>query len=314
MSDFVIPFAKISKKNVKEAGGKGASLGEMAAHGLSVPDGYVILAAAFDKFLEESDLDIEIEARLSKVNYKDVNSVDRASNEIRAVSAKKKMPADLKKPILTAFKKLNSPYVAVRSSATAEDSKVASWAGELESYLFVNQKNLLAAVKKCWSSMFTPRAIFYRYEKKLHKQKVAVAVVIQKMIDSEVSGVVFTVHPVSKDRNQMVIEAVLGQGEAIVSGQVTPDTYVIDKKDNYLVDINVAEQNEKIIRQKKSGTVKIKIKGNKGHQQKLTGRQIVELAKICKQIERHYRHPQDIEWALYKNKFYIIQSRPITTL
>ncbi|MFH1366962.1 MAG: PEP/pyruvate-binding domain-containing protein [Patescibacteria group bacterium] len=312
--NFVIPFAKISKKNVKEAGGKGASLGEMAAHGFPVPDGFVILASAFDKFLAESDLDIEIEARISNVNYKDVNSVDRASNEIRAVSAKKKMPEDLKKPILAAFKKLKSPYVAVRSSATAEDSKIASWAGELESYLFVNQPNLLAAVKKCWSSMFTPRAIFYRYEKKLHKQKVAVAVVIQKMIDSEVSGVAFTVHPVSKDKNQMVIEAVLGQGEAIVSGQVTPDTYVIDKKDNYLVDINVAEQNEKIIRKKKSGTVKIKIKGKKGHQQKLAGRQIVELAKICKLIEKHYHHPQDIEWALHKNKFYITQSRPITTL
>jgi len=314
MPNFVLPFSKISKKDVKKAGGKGASLGEMTRMKLPVPPGFVILANAFERFLKETDVNIEVESRLENLNYDDVNSVDRASNEIRAIISKKEVPEVIERQILSSFKKLNSKFVAVRSSATSEDSKVASWAGELESFLFVNKKNLSNLVKKCWSSMFTPRAIFYRYEKKLHKQKISVAVVIQEMVDSEVSGVTFTSHPVTRDHSQMVIEAVLGQGEAIVSGQVTPDTYVVDKEDNYIVDINVSNQSEKIIAKKNYSTKKVKINSHEGHQQKLSGEEIIKLVQICKKIEKHYKHPQDIEWARANNKFYITQSRPITTL
>lgn len=203
--------------------------------------------------------------------------------------------------------------VAVRSSATAEDSKTASWAGELETYLNVTESRLLGAVKKCWSSLFTPRAIFYRFEKKLHKKAVSVAVVVQEMVQSEVSGICFTVHPVTEDRNQMVIEAGFGLGEAIVGGMVTPDTYVVHKRDFSILDINVSQQLMAIMRSP-TGNAHRKLSAKIGGRQKLTGRQIVELAKICKNIEQHYNHPQDIEWAFYKGKFYITQSRPITTL
>ena len=174
-------------------------------------------------------------------------------------------------------------------------------------------KDLLEKVKKCWSSLFTPRAIFYRFEQKLHKTKVSVAVVIQVMVQSEVSGITFTVHPVTEDPNQMIIEAGLGLGEAVVSGMITPDAYVIDKEDFNLIDINVAEQEKYIIKTPK-GTEFIDISGNKGHKQKLSNAQIIELAKICINIEKHYGFPCDIEWAWHKKKFYITQSRPITTL
>ena len=155
-----------------------------------------------------------------------------------------KVPKEIRKEILMAYdslanetriksNKLRIPfYVAVRSSATAEDSKVASWAGELESYLGVDRKQVIKMVLKCWSSLFTPRAIFYRIEKKLHSKQVSVAVVVQKMIESEVAGVIFTTHPVARDPNQMVIEASWGLGESVVSGKVTPNIYVIDKKKN----------------------------------------------------------------------------------
>ncbi|MFA5000417.1 MAG: PEP/pyruvate-binding domain-containing protein [Patescibacteria group bacterium] len=311
---FIKNFSNISKSSVNEAGGKGASLGEMANAKIPVPPGFVILANAFERFLEETDLVQEIAAQLKKVNYKDINSVDRYSNVIRDLIADAPMPEDLGKEIITEFKKLKAPFVAVRSSATAEDSSTASWAGELETYLNTTDKTLLVNVKKCWSSLFTPRAIFYRQEKKLLKAQVSVAVVVQKMIDSEISGIAFTVHPVTQDRNQMIIEAGYGLGEAIVSGSITPDSYVIGKRDYSLIDINIAAQARQIIKGAGGGTKWVKIPKTKGEKQKLGGKQILELAKICVGIEKHYKFPCDIEWAYAKGKFYITQSRPITTL
>jgi len=308
------PFSQITKSSVVIAGGKGASLGEMTNAKIPVPPGFVILAAAFNRFLTETDLTQEVEAQLKKVNYQDLNSVDRYSNVIRDLIADAKMPADLAKDIMAEFKKLKAPFVAVRSSATAEDSSTASWAGELETYLNTTEKTLLVNVKKCWSSLFTPRAIFYRHEKKLLKAPVSVAVVVQKMIDSEISGIAFTVHPVTKDRNQMIIEAGYGLGEAIVSGSVTPDSYVIHKKDYSLLDINIAAQAKQIVKGPDGGTKWVKIPRARAEKQKLNGQQIVELAKICVGIEKHYNFPCDIEWAYAKGRFYITQSRPITTL
>ncbi len=286
-----------------------------------VPAGFVVCASAFDRFLNETELDADIEAILKKVNHKDVNSVDRASNEIRSLILEEKMPHDLQTDIQQAYKKLFPSLegrvrglVAVRSSATAEDSKVASWAGELETYLNVTEKNLIKSVMKCWSSLFTPRAIFYRFEKKLHKNPISVAAVVQAMIQSEVSGICFTVHPVTKDRNQMVIEAGFGLGEAIVGGQITPDTYVVHKDDFSILDINVSEQKFYLKQGPRGGTISAKVEADRRAKQKLNNRQTIELAKLCKKIEQHYRHPQDIEWAWAGGKFYITQSRPITTL
>lgn len=311
---FTKNFQELTYKNVDIAGGKGASLGEMTKAKIPVPPGFVLLSTAFDRFLEETDLGVDVEAILKKVNYKDINSVDKTSAEIRDLIHDKKMPDDLKKEIFGEFKKMKFKFVAVRSSATAEDSSVASWAGELESYLDTTEKMLIENVKKCWSSLFTPRAIFYRHEKKLLKTHVSVAVVIQQMVESEISGITFTVHPVTQDRNQMIIEAGWGLGEAIVSGQVTPDAYVISKKDNSILDINIARQEILIIRKATGGVKHEKVPKGKLEKQKLSGKQIIELAKICAQIEKHYKKPQDIEWAFAKGKFYITQSRPITTL
>jgi pyruvate,water dikinase len=322
-------FKQLSKKDVPIAGGKGASLGEMTRAGMPVPPGFVVLAGAFERFLEETDIAADIEAILKKVNHKDVNSVDKASAEIRRIILDEKIPKDIQDEIMGSLTLLSSPhhtlsrkgrgghankFFAVRSSATAEDSKTASWAGELETYLNVTEKNILTSVKKCWSSLFTPRAIFYRFEKKLHKNKVSVAVVVQQMVQSEISGISFTVHPVTKDYNQMVIEAGLGLGEAIVGGMITPDTYIVHKNDFSILDINVSEQSFAIVKTAGGKNINKKLSKAIGGKQKLTGKQIVELAKICKNIEKHYKHPQDIEWAYQKGKFYITQSRPITTL
>lgn len=307
-------FKKIDKNDVALAGGKGASLGEMTKAGIPVPPGFVVLSDSFEKFLEETDLNVEIDHIIAHdINHEDINSVEKASIKIRSLIDDAQFPADIAKEIKKEFKKLNAKFVAVRSSATAEDSSDASWAGELESYLNTTEKNLLFNVKKCWSSLFTPRAIFYRFEKKLQHSKVSVAVVIQKMIQSEVSGITFTVHPVTEDKNQMVIEAGFGLGEAIVSGMITPDAYIFDKKDISIVDINVANQEKQIIKTPKGNEFKKIIASNQS-KQKLSSREIIKLAKICINIEKHYGFPCDIEWAFEKDKFYIVQSRPITTL
>jgi len=289
---FIKSFKETNKKDVALAGGKGANLGEMAKIGIPVPPGFVVLASAFERFLEETDINVEIKAMWSRINIEDIESVEEGSEILRDLILRAKMSKEIEKEILDAFGVLKAKYVAVRSSATAEDSKIDSWAGELETYLNTTQKNLIENVKKCWASLFTPRAIFYRFKRNLQKKQVQVAVVIQKMVQSDVSGVCFTVHPVTKDRNQMIIEAVRGLGEVLVQGKVTPDSYVIGKDNLKILDINVP------------------VKGR----QKLSEKQIKELAALCIKIENHYRDPQDIEWALEKNKFYIVQTRPITAL
>ena len=316
-------FQQISKKDVAIAGGKGASLGEMIQAKISVPPGFVVLSAAFDRFLDESNLIEDIDAQLKKVNPEDTNSIDRVSMVIRDMIHDTMMPKDLEKEILTAFKKLDAKLVAVRSSATAEDSVVASWAGELETYLNTEKNNILERVKLCWSSLFTPRAIFYRHEKKLIDHYVSVAVVVQKMVQSEISGIAFTVHPVTEDYDQIIIEAGFGLGEAIVSGKITPDSYIVSKSEMSIMDININEQDRKLIRKvgKKKGEEDEENKSNhweklgkEGNKQKLSGKQIIEAAKLFKRIEDHYGFPCDIEWAVEKDKLYITQSRPITTL
>lgn len=310
----MIRFLKqLSKKDISVAGGKGASLGEMVRSGLPVPNGFVVSAQAFDYFLDESDIRIEIESIIKNVHYKNIDSVQGASEKIVALINAAQFPKDIGDAIRKGFRRLHSTHVAVRSSATAEDSTIASWAGELESYLNVDDKHLLDSVKKCWASLFTPRAIFYRFEKKLQKQKISVAVIVQAMVQADVSGITFTVHPVTEDQDQLVIEAGYGLGEAIVGGLITPDTYVIGKKKLIILDRNILLQKIMIVRSS-HGIKKMSVLKSAQEKQKLSDIQIIRLAKLCVLIERHYRKPQDIEWVLCKGRFYIVQSRPITTL
>lgn len=312
--ELIKSFKKVDKNDVDLAGGKGASLGEMTQLGILVPDGFVILASTFEKFLKETDLNVEIDAALETVNHKEMQSVENAAEKIKELIFEVEIPQDIAQEIQKFFKNLNSKYVAVRSSATAEDSASAAWAGQLESYLNTTEENLLENVRKCWASLFTPRAIFYRFEKNLHKQAISVAVVVQKMIESEMSGIAFSVHPVTKDTNQMIIEACFGLGEAIVSGQITPDSYVVEKSQRNILDVNIEKQGRGLFRMATGGNEWQEIKEPKASSQVLTKVQILELVDVVLKIEKHYGKPQDVEWAFAENNFYILQSRPITTL
>jgi len=296
------------------AGGKGASLGELIQVGIPVPVGFVILTYGFDSLLHSAGLIAEIEATLDQVNHEDTNSVEKASEKIQGLILNAVIPKEIEDETIKSFKVLGAKFVAVRSSATAEDSSLTSWAGELETYLNTTRATLLENVKKCWSSLFTPRAIFYRFEKGLHKVSVGVAVVVQKMIESEVSGVAFSVHPVTEDRNQMIIEAVFGLGEALVSGSLTPDSYVIEKGNFSIIDINISEQERKLVRKRGGGNEWIGVEADLKQAQKLSKEQIVKLSQIIVKIENHFGFPVDVEWTIERGEIFITQSRPITTL
>lgn len=313
MSGVILLLNQISRDNINLCGGKGANLGELMKIGIPVPAGFVILAEAFEKFLEETDINVEIEAKWKKINIADIESVEESSEILRDLILKGKMPKEIEKEILDAFKQLKAKYVAIRSSATAEDSKIDSWAGELETYLNTTKEDLIENVKKCWASLFSPRALFYRAKRNLWDKKISIGVVVQKMVQSEISGVCFTVHPMTKDKNQMIIEACWGLGEILVSGQITPDTYVIEKNSLNILGINKNRQ-EKMVVQTEKGTKVLSVPKPKREKQKLSTRQIKELTKLCLKIEGHFQSPQDIEWALEKNEFFILQSRPITAL
>lgn len=311
---FLLPFHKIHKHDAAIAGGKGASLGEMTNAGIPVPPGYVILADAFEYFLQETDLYTEIDAALDAVDHKAVHTIDHASETIQKLILTATMPDAIAKEIQTSFQALGATYVAVRSSATAEDGAEHAWAGQLESYLNTTEADLLKNVQRCWASLFTPRAIFYRFEKGLHSTKISVAVVVQKMVESEKSGIAFSVHPVTEDHNQLIIEAGFGLGEAIVSGQITPDGYVVEKEPRRIIDISISTQERGLYRVEHGGNEWREIPTEQSEKQTLSDEEILALSELVLKIENHYGFPCDIEWAYEQGKFYIVQSRPITTL
>jgi len=310
MKKIVLDLKHLNKASVAIAGGKGAQLGELISAGINVPPGFVVLTRAFELFLKKANLLEKVKGLLEQAAPNDSKSIEEASKAIRDLINGAKIPDEIKENILLEFNKLDAKFVAVRSSATAEDASNASWAGELETYTNQTKETVLKAVKNCWSSLFTPRAIFYRKEKNI-EGSISVAVVVQKMVDSEVSGVSFSVHPVSKNKNQLVIEAGLGLGESIVSGAISPDSYIVNKQEMFIEEIRVNKQ-EKMFARKDGQTLELDVPKNIREKQKLSGKKIVELAEIVKKIEKHYGFAQDIEWALAGNQIFILQSRPIT--
>jgi len=223
------------------------------------------------------------------------------------------IPAPLAKEIEQQFQELDTELVAVRSSATAEDACNA-WAGQLETYLNTDKSILLENVKRCWASLYSARAICYRIDSKQICEKISVAVVVQKMVESAISGVAFSVHPVTEDTNNIVIEAGIGLGEAVVSGAITPDNYVIEKDPLKIVEKFTSKQNQAIYRLSNGQTGWQAVPKQQRSQQKLTDPQIMELSRLVIKIEKQFGFPCDLEWALINNAFFILQCRPITTL
>ncbi|MDD5499680.1 MAG: phosphoenolpyruvate synthase [Candidatus Nanoarchaeia archaeon] len=335
MSEYVKWFKEISKKDLGVAGGKGANLGEMYQAGFPIPNGFVVTANAYWKFLEETGLIDEITKVLEKIDVENNESLQSVSKKVREMILSKEMPADITEEILSHYdsmkkdskiniishgaeivkSSINDALVAIRSSATAEDLPQASFAGQQETFLnIIGSEEVAKAVKKCWASLFTARATYYREKNNFPHMKVKIAVVVQKMVNSEMSGVAFTANPSTGNKEEMIIEAGYGIGEAIVLGEINPDLYIIDKKGLSIKSKQIKKQERKLMRTKKSNLEWVEVEKDLQEKQVLDDKNIVNLSKIIKSIDEHYDFPQDIEWAVENNEILITQSRPITTL
>ena len=296
------------------SGGKGKSLSLMLEANINVPNGFVVLSTTFDNFIKYSNLELEINTILEGVDKNKMHTVEHASGQIQELILKTEFPKELNEEIISLYENMNLDLVAVRSSATAEDGIEHAWAGQLDSFLNTDKDNLILNIQKCWASLYTPRAIFYRFQKELNTHAISVAVVVQRMIQSEISCIAFSVHPISQDENELIIESGYGLGEAIVSNKVTPDSYTVKKDTLEILDVYISEQNKKLVLGNDNKNEWQTVSPEVGEKQKLNEEQIKELATVIIQIENFYKRPQDIEWAYFGNQFYITQSRPITTL
>jgi pyruvate,water dikinase len=321
-------FNEIDKNDIPIVGGKGANLGELTQKGLDVPPGFCVTAEAYTYFIDYAKLNEKIKEKVSNLDVEDSIELQKTSSEVQGLINSAQVPKDLINEIKLAYGELNknigaeSLEVAVRSSATAEDLPEASFAGQQDTYLHISgEEELLNHIRRCWASLWTGRAIYYRENQEFDHFDVSLSVVVQKMVNSEKSGVMFTANPVNNNIDEIMINASWGLGEAVVSGTVTPDEYIVDKKSKEVIEKHIAEKTIMIIKKDNGvGTVEIDVGDCIGYEninkQCLSDEEILSLANYGLKIEEMYGSFQDIEWGFDKDtkKLYILQSRPITTL
>jgi len=317
----VLWFKEIGFNDVNIVGGKGANLGEMYNLGIPVPNGFVVPVNVYFQFIKENNLQPKIADILKTTDVDQPDQLLYASKQIRSIIKKSPINHQTAVKIMSAYKKLSDfgglkdVPVAVRTSATAEDTADASFAGQGDTFLNVTgETNVLHRVRDCWSSLFTPRSIFYQVKKHYNHFKIGVAVPVQRLIQSDISGVMFTVNPVTNEKNQIIVEAIWGLGEYIVQGTVSPDQYIINKNDWTVISENHVEQKTELIRAEHE-TKEVDVPKSKQNKIKITPTTAIKIAKIGQKLHQHYGKPQDIEFAIdNKGKLFIVQTRPITTV
>jgi pyruvate,water dikinase len=321
-------FEDLRKEDIPIVGGKCANLGEMLQAGIAVPPGFAVTAQAYEKFITETGIAKKIYKIIKKTvtDINDPHQYEKASKEIRQLIESTPMLSQIEKAINNAYNELGKRtkssrvFVAVRSSATAEDLPDASFAGQQETYLNVKGiKELVEKTVQCWSSLFTPRAIFYRTQKGFEHEQVLISVAVQKMVDAKAAGVTFTINPVTGKADQIVIESTWGLGESVVSGAITPDNYITDKNTLEIISKKIAKKTVEYVRDSKTGkTIHHNVPIERQEQSSLTDEEIIKLTELANRIEKHYDgKPQDIEWAIdrhlaFPENIFIVQSRPET--
>ncbi len=313
-------FSEIDSGDLALAGGKGANLGEMTRRGVPVPPGFVVSVIAYEQFLTDNSLDAALNEILGDIDVHDSAALVDAASRAQQAIISAPMPSGLAAEITEAYRTLGEGPVAVRSSATAEDLPDASFAGQQRTYLNVEGSDqVLETVKGCWASLFEARAIFYRAEQNFDQLGVGIAVPVQRMVQSEISGVMFTAEPNRSDRSKILIEAVYGLGESIVSGAVTPDSYLIQKQGMETLEKRLVPQSRMLTRNPHATDSEdlnheVDVPDTLSRSHKLTDSQLAEIAQHGLNLEEAYDHPQDVEWAIEGSTFYVTQTRPITTL
>ncbi len=316
---FIHHFSEIRRDDIDKVGGKGANLAALTAAGFLVPPGFCLTTQAYHEFIEKFGIEEKIAANIAGIDLDVFENIRMWGAVIREGIMATEMSEEMQEAIVKAYREGQGerelrPFVAVRSSATAEDLPDMSFAGQHDTYLNVSgEADVLFCVKKCWASLWSDRAIAYRNKNNIDHTAVLMAVVIQQMVPAAVSGILFTAHPVTNNTNELVINAAWGLGESVVSGKIAPDEYAVAKDTVIVTNKNIAEKTTMITLGDK-GAVEIPVPAEQRRQVCLSDQQIQELAGIGKQIEEFFGAPQDIEWGLCENQFFILQSRPITTL
>lgn len=330
---FVKWFSELNKDSINIAGGKGANLSEIYNLKIPVPPGFVITAQAYDYFIKKANINDKIKSILEQIDYDNTKQLEESTKKIRKLIINSKMPEEMKEEILEEYNNLGAAdynlnksdaldilntaqepiFVAVRSSATTEDLAQASFAGQQDTYLNVKGNNdLIKNIKKCFASLFTARATYYRNKKGFEHTKASLAVVIQKMINSDKSGVIFSKDPTYKNNN-IIMESIWGLGEGIVSGKITPDRYILSNELDIL-DKKIVDKKIAITRNSSGENMIVKLIPEKSTEQVLSNYEIKKLGEYALKLEDHYHKPQDIEFAIENEKIFIVQTRPITTM
>ncbi|WP_318582959.1 phosphoenolpyruvate synthase [Bacillus paranthracis] len=315
MSSFVLDFQEIEKGQLSLVGGKGLNLGELSnIQGIQVPEGFCVTTVGYEKAIEQNENLQTLLQQLTKLKLEDRAQIGEMSKEIREVIMAVQIPSDVVEAVAHYLSRFGNEHAyAVRSSATAEDLPYASFAGQQDTYLnIIGKEAILQHVRKCWASLFTERAVMYRMQNGFEHNQVSICVVVQKMVFPQASGILFTADPVTSNRKVLSIDASFGLGEALVSGLVSADNYKV--KEGKITETMIATKKLAIYAVKEGGTETKQIDSAQQKIQTLSERQILQLAQIGRQIEAYFGCPQDIEWCLARNTFYIVQSRPITTL
>lgn len=317
---YVVKFEDLNKSDIGIAGGKGANLGELTQAGIPVPPGFVVTAETYEKFMNESGINAQVMAILKRIDINDTKALQAAAEEIKSIIIDTPVPEDMSTLIIEAYNQLcqrvgeDNTDVAIRSSATAEDLPEASFAGQQDTFLHVSgNKEVIDFVRKCWASLFEARAIFYREENNFDHSKVYIAVVVQKMVEADKAGVMFTVNP-STGEDIALIEGSWGLGEAVVSGDVTPDNYAVDKKTDTILNVTISDKKVMYTKDDKGTSIKVEVPEESRNERVLSDEELIELTNMGKRIQAHYGKPQDTEWAFQGGNLFMLQSRPITTL
>ncbi|AKO92141.1 phosphoenolpyruvate synthase [Priestia filamentosa] len=315
MGSYVLSFQEIDKTQLLLVGGKGLNLGKLSQiHGIQVPAGFCVTTEAYQKALEQNEVFHALLDQLTLLKVEDRVQIREISRKIRKIIMEVEIPSDVGKAVAHYLSRFGEEHAyAVRSSATAEDLPHASFAGQQDTFLNITGKEaILQHISKCWASLFTDRAVIYRMQKGFDHSQVYLSVIVQRMVFSHASGILFTADPITSNRKALSIDASFGLGEALVSGLVSADCYKV--QEDKIVDKRIATKKLAVYGREEGGTETQQIDPDQQKTQTLTDQQILQLARIGRQIEAHFGFPQDIEWCLVDDTFYIVQSRPITTL
>ncbi len=317
---YVQKFEDLNKSDIGIAGGKGANLGELTQAGIPVPPGFVVTAGTYEKFMEDSGINDKVLDILDKIDINDTKALQAAAEEIKSIIIETPIPEDMIMFIKEAYNQLcqkvgeEDTDVAIRSSATAEDLPEASFAGQQDTFLHVSgDDEVIEYIRKCWASLFEARAIFYREENNFEHSKVLIAVVVQKMAVADKAGVMFTVNP-STGEDIALIEGSWGLGEAVVSGDVTPDNYQVAKANNEILNVTISDKKVMYTNDESGTSVKVEVPEELRKERVLSDEELIELTEMGKRVQAHYGEPMDTEWAFERDNLFLLQARPITTL